>query len=94
MINTEFLNEVANFVNSKVAKVVINGTYEITNFEVKAVTDNILALKYLVPVSDVTLITEIELKDAQDNNISSNSVYVPITTDHVMIQAIEVREGV
>lgn len=93
MITAEFLNEVANYVDSRVAKVVINGTYEITNFEVKQVTDNVLALKYLVPVADVSLITEIEVKDAQDNLISSNNVYVPITTDHIMIQAIEVKEG-
>lgn len=93
MITARFLNEVASFVDTRVAKVVLNGTYEITNFDVKQVTDNTLALNYLVPVSDVSLITEIEVKDAQDNVISSNNVYVPITTDHMMIQAIEIKEG-
>lgn len=93
MITAQFLNKTANFINSEVAKVVINGTYEITNFDVKQVTGNTLALNYLVPVADVSLITEIELKDDQNNVISSNNVYVPITTDHMMIQAIEVKEG-
>lgn len=93
MITAQFLNKTANFVRDEVAKVVLNGTYEITDFDVKAVTGNALALNYLVPVADVSLITEIEIKDAQDNVISSNNVYVPITTDHMMIQAIEVKEG-
>lgn len=93
MITTQFLNKTANFINTQVAKVVINGTYEITDFDVKQVTGNTLALNYLVPVADVSLITEIEIKDDQDNVISYNNVYVPITTDHMMIQAIEVKEG-
>jgi hypothetical protein len=93
MIDAAFLQDVAEYVNSRVAKVVLNGTYVITDFEVKQVTDSVLAMKYLIPAADVPLVTTIELKDAADNVISSNSVYIPITSDHLMIQSIEVKEG-
>lgn len=93
MIDTVFLHDVAEYVDSRVAKVVLNGTYVITDFEVKQVTDNVLAMKYLIPAADVSLVTKIELKDATDNVISSNNVYIPITADHLMIQSIEVKEG-
>jgi hypothetical protein len=93
MIESTFLNDVAKYVDSRVAKVVLNGTYVITNFEVKQVTGNVLALKYLIPVADVSLVTSIELKDAADNVISTNNVNIPITADHLMIQSITVKEG-
>jgi hypothetical protein len=93
MIDTAFLQDVAEYVDSRVAKVVLNGTYVIADFEVKQVTDNVLALKYLVPAADVSLITTIELRDAADNVISLNNVNIPITADHLMIQSITVKEG-
>ena len=93
MIESTFLNDVARYVDGRVAKVVLNGTYVITNFEVKQVTGNVLALKYLIPVADVSLVTSIELKDAADNVISTNNVNIPITADHLMIQSITVKEG-
>lgn len=93
MIESTFLNDVANYVDSRVAKVIINESYEITDFEVKQVTGNVLALKYLVPAEDVSTITKIELKDASDNVISSHDVNIPITADHLMIQSITVKEG-
>lgn len=93
MIESTFLNDVAKYVDSRVAKVVLNGSYVITDFEVKQVTDNVLALKYLVPAEDVSLITTIELKDAADNVISTNNVNIPVAADHLMIQSITVKEG-
>lgn len=92
MIAAELLHDVAEYVNSRVAKVVINGTYTITNFDVKAVTDNVLALNYIVPVAEVSLITLVELKDADDNVLTSDPVNVPIAADHLMLQTIEVKE--
>lgn len=94
MISTQFLEDIAKYVDSRIAKVVINGTYEITQFEVKQVTDSTLAIRYIVPASEVSVITMIELKDEDGNVISSNSVNIPITADQVMIQAIEVKEVV
>ena len=92
VIEPTFLHDVAEYVDSRVSKVVLNGSYVITNFEVKVVTDSILVLNYIVPVADVKLITEIELKDASDNVISSDAVNVPITADTMMLQTIEVKE--
>jgi len=93
MITEDLLHGVAEYVNSRVAKVVINGTYTITKFDVKAVTDNVLALNYIVPVAEVSLITLVELKDADDNVLTSDPVNVPIAADHLMLQTIEVKEA-
>ncbi|MGE7718055.1 ketopantoate hydroxymethyltransferase [Priestia megaterium] len=93
MISPELLHGVAEYVNHRVAKVVINGIYTITDFDVKAVTDNVLALNYIVPVSEVSLITLVELKDAADIVLTSNPVNVPIAADHLMLQTIEVKEA-
>lgn len=93
MISPELLHGVTEYVSHRVAKVVINGTYTITDFDVKAVTDNVLALNYIVPVSEVSLITLVELKDAADVVLTSNPVNVPIAADHLMLQTIEVKEA-
>ncbi|MBN2980101.1 ketopantoate hydroxymethyltransferase [Cohnella algarum] len=92
MITQSFLMDVAEYVDGRIAKVVINGTYVITEFEAKDVAENTVALNYIVPVADVSLITTIELMDAADNVISSANVNVPITTDTLMLQNIEVKE--
>lgn len=92
MITAYLLNDLAKHVNGDVAKVVINGAYEITSFKVKEVTDNVLALNYIVPVADVSLITSIELKDASNNVLTSNQVNIPIVADHLMLQTIVVKE--
>lgn len=91
MIAASFLNELAEYVDDKIAKVVINGSYEITDFEVKAVTDNVIGLNYIVPVAEVSLITLVELKTATNAVLTSNPVNVPIAADHMMLQMITVR---
>lgn len=93
MIATELLHDVADYVNGRIAKVVLNGTFEITDFSVKGVTEDTVTLNYIVPVAEVPLITLVELKDAAGTVLSSNVVNVPITTDHVMLQTITVREA-
>jgi hypothetical protein len=93
VITASFLNEVAEFANAKVAKVVLNGAYEITTFQVKEVTDNVLALNYIVPAAEVSLITTIELKDAAGVTISHNDVYVPVTSDTLLVQTITIKEA-
>lgn len=92
MITTDFLHDVADYVDGRVAKVVLNGSYEVTEIEVKQVTDSTLALNYMVRVADVSLITLIELKDSSNNVISSNPVNVPIVSDTLILQTIEVKE--
>lgn len=93
MISVGLLNNITDYVYDRVAKVVLNGGYKITDFEVKAVTDNVLALNYIVPVTDVSLITLIELKDSAGKVLTSNAVNVPITVDHMMLQTITVKEA-
>jgi hypothetical protein len=92
MIAQQFLHDVAEYVDSRVAKVMLNGSYEITQFEVKQVTDNILALNYIIPAAEVSLVTLIELQDAAGNVITTNNVNVPISSDTLMLQTITVRE--
>lgn len=92
MIAEQFLNEIAEYVDGRVAKVVLNGNYEITNFEAKAVTDNTLALRYIIPAAEVSIVTKIELKSVEDELITSNDVHVPITSDTLMLQTITAKE--
>ena len=92
MIEQQFLNDVARYADSRVAKVVLNGSYEITQFEVKQVTDNTLALNYIIPAAEVSLVTLIELQDATGNVITSNNVHVPLNADTLMLQNITVTE--
>ncbi|WP_240927569.1 hypothetical protein [Paenibacillus thiaminolyticus] len=54
MISSALLRDVAKYIDGRVAKVVINGTFEITDFEVKNVTENVLVLNYIVPVEKVS----------------------------------------
>lgn len=92
MISAAFFHDVAGYVNGRIAKVVINSAYEITNFKVRQVTESTVALNYIVPVADVSLITKIEIKDNANNVISSHNVNVPIVSDTLMLQTIEVKE--
>ncbi|SCY93137.1 ketopantoate hydroxymethyltransferase [Alkaliphilus peptidifermentans] len=95
MITSKFLNNVAEFVDSNISKVVLNkGEYEITDFLVKSASDNIVTLNYIVPNGSVAAINSIELKDSSNNGISDNTVYVPIHADTMMIQTIQVKEGI
>lgn len=93
MIDKQFLQSIAEHVNAKVAKVVLNGKYQIDQFEVKKVTENVLALNYIVRAKDLSVINKIELKDPNNATISTNIVNIPVTTDQRMIQEIEIKEG-
>ncbi|MFD0959794.1 ketopantoate hydroxymethyltransferase [Paenibacillus chungangensis] len=92
MIQLSLLQDVAEYVRGRVDKVVLNGSYEIRDFQVKQVTGETLALNYLVPVADVQSITLVELKDASDTVLTAHTVNVPITADHLMLQTIKVEE--
>ncbi|GKU79847.1 ketopantoate hydroxymethyltransferase [Paenibacillus sp. L3-i20] len=92
MITTQLIGDAARYVDSRIAKVVLNGTYTITNFAKKSTTGGTVAINYLVPVSGVSLITLIELKDANNVVLSTNPVNVPIAADTMLMQTIEVKE--
>ncbi|MGO4786959.1 ketopantoate hydroxymethyltransferase [Paenibacillus sp. FSL W7-1279] len=93
MISSQVLNDVAEYVDSRVSKVVLNGTYEITDFEVKQVTGSMMALNYIVPASSISLVTQIDLTGEAGELISSNPVYLPVSSDTLILQTIEVKEG-
>lgn len=92
MITAEFLGKVAAFTDQQISRVVLNGTYEITQFEIKQVSGSVVTLNYFVPASAVTEITLIELQAADGAVISSNAVQVPITADTIMVQTVEIQE--
>lgn len=94
MISNSLLVEIAHIIDQKIAKVVLNGNYEITDFTLKQVSETSAVLNYRVNAGTVGTITKIELKDAQNNVISTNNVNVPITTDTILVQSILVKEGV
>ena len=93
MIASTLLSEIAILADSRIAKVVLNETYEIDDFEVKSVSGSTVGMQYIVPISAVPVVTKIELKDGAGQVISSNDVYVPITSDTLILQTIEVKEG-
>jgi hypothetical protein len=93
VIAQSLLNELIEHVDVRIAKVVLNGTYEIMNFKVKEATDHVLAVQYIVPTADVSLITSIELRDSSDNVLTTNAVNIPIAADHLMLQTIMVKEA-
>lgn len=94
MITASLLNDLATHVERRVAKVILNGIYEITDFAVKSVANNVLALNYIVPAAQVSLITLVELKASDNTVLTSNVVNVPIAADHMMLQTITVKEVV
>ncbi|MNJ67108.1 hypothetical protein D3C77_632490 [compost metagenome] len=70
----------------------MNDTVEITDFAVKEVTGSTVGLQYIVPAEDVSLVTKIDLKDANNKVKTTNNVYVPITTDTLLLHTVQVKE--
>ncbi|MBW7454663.1 ketopantoate hydroxymethyltransferase [Paenibacillus sepulcri] len=93
MITSHYLNEMATFTRGKVQKVVLNGSYEITGFQIKEVSEEELIMQYMVPNGSVAEITLLELKDSADQVISTNVVNVPITADSLLLHTIKLLEG-
>jgi len=93
VISIEFLSSIAGYVDGQVAKVVLNGSYEITSFKVKEAEQGLVNMQYVVPDGVVPIVSLIELRDSSDTVISSNEVYVPITADTIITQSIRVKEG-
>lgn len=93
MIPSTFLHEVAEFIDGRVDKVILNdGEYEITTFTVKQANDSTMTLNYIIPNGSVETVTKIELANTAGEIVSSNEVEIPISSDTLMIQAIEVKE--
>lgn len=93
MIDKTFLGDVATYTSDRIAKVILNDSVEIKDFAIKEVTESTVGMQYIVPVSLVSLVTKIDIKDGANKLITSNNVYVPISSDTLMLQTIEVREA-
>lgn len=95
MIPVSFLNDIAQFINNETFKIILNsGEYEITNFDSKTVEDNLLTINYTVPNGAVGVVERIELRKSNNEVISDNTVYVPITADSIFKQTFRVTEVV
>lgn len=81
MIPEAFRSDIAGFIESKIAKVQINGTYDITNFIVKSVVGNKLKMAYEIPFGAIDEVNTMALLKTNDEVISTNDVYLPITSD-------------
>lgn len=93
MIPTAFLSDIATYTKGRITKVVLNGSYAISTFEHVDLTDNVLSIQYLIPRGAVETVSLIELQDKDGLVISSNEVHVPIKADTMLMQTIQVKEG-
>jgi hypothetical protein len=92
MIPTTYLTELATYTKDKIIKVVVNNTVEITSFYVRQVSDHTVELEYMITHGSVETALLIELKSAANVVISSNAVYIPITSDTIIKQKIKINE--
>ncbi|MFD1885905.1 ketopantoate hydroxymethyltransferase [Paenibacillus wenxiniae] len=91
MIQTKYLQEIASYTNNLIAKVTLNGQYDITTFTVKRVSDQRIELEYLIPAADITSINLLELRSATNEVLGSSDVFIPIAADTVIKQYVEVK---
>lgn len=94
MINQTLLNELAQHVNGRVAKVVLNQSVEITDFLIKEVSSSVVMIEYMIPAGVAESVSLIELRAADGSILTSNAVYIPLTSDTIIKQPITVKEVV
>ena len=93
-IQQAMLNKLATFSATEIAKVRINGTYIITDFEVKSASANVVTVQYyVIPESGITNATRIELLDSANNVLTRSNVYVPLVLGVNLKHTILVKEG-
>lgn len=93
-IQQEFLNQIATFSAEDINNVLLNDTEIITEFSVKSATENVAIIEYTV-TSDLGLseITNIKLRDINNNILTSSAVYVPVLEDVIIKHSLNVKEG-
>ncbi|WP_328802037.1 ketopantoate hydroxymethyltransferase [Paenibacillus sp. LX16] len=92
MISATLLTDLAEVVNGKIAKVVLNDAVELTDFSVKRVDGSTVAMQYIIPASSVSLVTNIKLKSSADETLTDNNVHVPITSDTLLLHTLPIKE--
>ena len=93
-IQDKFLNDIATFSAEDINNVLLNDTVVISSFDTKTAVDNVATIEYTIPVDlGLTEITDIKLRDAENNILTSSTVYVPIVEDVIVKHNIYVKEG-
>ena len=94
-IQNKFLNDIATFSADDINNVLLNDTEVISSFDTKTAVDNVATIEYTIPADlGLTEITDIKLRDANNNILTSSTVYVPIVEDVIVKHNIYVKEGV
>lgn len=93
-IQQAMLNKLATFTVAEIAKVRINNSYIVTDFEVKSASANVVTIQYYVmPESGITNVTRIELLDSANNVLTRSNVYIPLVLGVNLKHTILVKEG-
>lgn len=93
-IQDKFLNDIATFSAEDINNVLLNDTVVISSFDTKTAVDNVATIEYTIPVDlGLTEITDIKLRDAENNILTSSTVYVPIVDEVIIKHNIFVKEG-
>ncbi|GBF75759.1 hypothetical protein PA598K_04190 [Paenibacillus sp. 598K] len=92
MIQPSYLHEIAEYTGTRIAFIVLNETVVLSEFLVKEATANALVLEYLVPKGLVNEVSKVELKNSEQQVISTRSVKVPIVEDTIMRHVMTVEE--
>ena len=92
--NQKILNETAQFLNTKIAKVLVNGTQEITTFDLQKLDENVITVEYSITEDmNIPFVRNIKLLQADGTVITNSDVYVPVIGDVVIKHKITVAEG-
>lgn len=87
------LNKLKTFTGEEIKAVLINDTYKITTFVQKIITGGYLRIQYNVKNwKQIQLITNIKFLDEDDLILSSNPIYIPISSDTMIEHRINIRE--
>lgn len=93
-IQDKFLNDIATFSADDINNVLLNDTVVISSFDTKTATDNVATIEYTVPTDlGLTEITDIKLRDVDNNILTSSTVYVPVVDEVIIKHDIFVKEG-
>ena len=91
-VQTALLTDTANFVESDITSVRINGTTTISDIT-KSVSGSIVTVEYTVNSAQAQTVTQIEFLNSSGDALTSASVYVPITDPVTFTHSIPVQEA-
>lgn len=94
-VTTDCLVALSELVQTDVVKVLVNNTYEITEFVSKDITeDGQTIISYnVLPSSGIETITNIKLIDNEGTVYFDSNIYVPVEQEVVMKHTIKFKEG-